>query len=113
MLCDTYKREHILKGDVMKTLDTCKFSVSNGVLTLSNALFSHRIEGVDRATASVKDADGLSVPYLEVCALSGGEEKSYCIWEDLPAVYMPHCSDGELFTLKGEHWVVSYITFCC
>ena len=55
----------------MKTLDTCKYHVSNGVLTLSNALFSHSIQGVDRAVASVKDAGGLSVPYLEVCALSG------------------------------------------
>ncbi len=94
----------------MKTLDTCKYHVSNGVLTLSNALFSHSIQGVDRATASVKDAGGLSVPYLEVWATSGGEEKTYCIWEDLCAVYMPRFSGGNILTLDGEHWVVSYIT---
>jgi alpha-galactosidase len=94
----------------MKTLDTCKYHVSNGVLTLSNALFSHSIQGIDSAVASVKDAGGLSVPYLEVCALSGCEEKTYCIWEDLCAVYMPRFSGGNILTLDGEHWVVSYIT---
>lgn len=105
-----HKMEYILKGDVMITLDNCKYNVSNGILTLSNALFSHRIEGIDSATASVKDADGLSAPYLEVCAVSGGEDKKYCLWEDLPAVYMPNFWGGNILTLEGEHWVVSYIT---
>jgi len=104
--------EYSAKGYVMIMipLDNCTYNISNGILTLSNALFSHRIEGIDSATASVKDADGLSAPYLEVCAVSGGEEKKYCLWGDLSAVYMPNFPDGSILTLEGEHWVVSYIT---
>ena len=79
-----HKMEYILKGDVMITLDNCKYNVSNGILTLSNALFSHRIEGIDSATASVKDADGLSAPYLEVCAVSGGEDKNTAFGKTFP-----------------------------
>ena len=84
----------------------CRFEVENGALTVSNRLFCKTFSEVESATARVSDANGLSEPFLEITATEHGESRRYCVWEDLPLVYMPDYKEKTLLTLTGEHWIV-------
>lgn len=94
----------------MKMLENCRYTLENGILTLCNGLFRKSFEGVTSANASVADAEGLSLPYLQVEATyENGETRRYCLWNDLAALYMPDYREETLLELSGEHWIVRAI----
>ena len=87
-----------------------RYTLENEVLTVSNALFTKSFSEVANASSRVEDAQGLSEPYLEITAIDReGAERHYCVWDDLPVVYMPDYREKALLTLTGEHWIVRNI----
>ncbi len=85
----------------------CRYSLENGMLTVENSLFSTTFEGIVSATSCVADGEGLSEPYLEVTATKeDGSVCRYCLWADLPLVWIPEYREPTLFSLPGEHWII-------
>ena len=83
------------------------FSIDNNILTLGNKLFSTSFPNVISASATVADAHGLSKEYLEIKALrADGSSTLFCVWADLPLVYMPEYREEALFRIVGEHWII-------
>ena len=91
----------------MKKLKDCKYTVSDGVLTVTNGCFSHSLSDIISADACVEDNNGLSMPFLHITAqTASGAERELCLWDDLPTVYFPCFRENRLLTLTGDHWSV-------
>ena len=88
----------------------CDFMLDGAKLTLKNSLIEKSFDGIDAAEASVLDSDGLSLPYMCVSATKGEEKIRYCMWDDIPVVYMPDFKDGDVLTLDGQHWTMRAVT---
>lgn len=82
------------------------YSLANGILTIGNELFSHSFADVLSAVAETADSDGLAVPYTKITAHTARGTRTYCVWDDLPLVWMPEYREDPLLTLQGEHWSV-------
>ena len=82
------------------------YSLENGTMKVENELFSFSVQGVSDAAAGISDGEGLSAPLLEVRAVVKGEQRIYCVWENLPVVWMPVYREDTLMELVGEHWTV-------
>ncbi len=88
----------------------CAFRLENGNFTVGNALFEQSFSGVKSVTERICDANGLSEPFIEYTAMAtDGSQRRFCVWEDLPLVYLPNCREENLLTLDGEHWIVRCI----
>lgn len=87
----------------------CFYRLEGEMLTFGNGLFSHRVSGVSAVSASQEDFNGLSAPYTKITAQRGEETAVFCLWQDLPVVFVPDCREKELFTLQGEHWTIRCI----
>ncbi len=88
----------------------CRYSLENGMLTVENQLFSTTFDGIVSATSRVADGEGLSEPYLEITAgRTDGSETRFCLWEDLPLVWIPEYREPTLFYIDGDHWRVRNI----
>ncbi len=86
------------------------FRMENGIFTVGNTLFEHSFSHVESVTERIFDANGLSEPFTEyTTTASDGSLRRFCVWEDLPLVYLPNCKEDTLLTLDGEHWVVRCI----
>ncbi len=82
------------------------FSLDKQSLTIQNANLEWRVEGVESVRDEITDDGGLSVPFLKLNATVEGEPRSYCMWEDLPVIYMPSYAGGQLMELPDVHWVI-------
>ena len=83
------------------------FSVEGDTLTLGNKLFSTSFSHVVSATAKVSDCKGLSEEFLEISAVRvGGGITRFCLWADLPVVWLPEYREEQLLRLVGEHWII-------
>ena len=90
----------------MNTL-SCRYSLEGEILTLGNELFETTFGGVMSATARIADGAGLSEPYLEITAQrTDGRETRFCLWEDLPLVWIPEYREESLFFMEGDHWQI-------
>ncbi len=88
----------------------CTFRLENGNFTVGNALFEQSFSGVESVTERICDGNGLSEPFTEYTAVAtDGNQRCFCVWEDLPLVYLPNGSEENLLTLDGEHWIVRCI----
>lgn len=85
------------------------FLIKNDTLYIEFPLISLHFSDVEKAESSVKNENGLSEPYIEITAEGGGRIRHYCLWEDLPIVYMPDYSEKTLFHLQGEHWIIKTV----
>lgn len=86
------------------------YEIKENVLFVGNRLFKTSFENVKTVTAAVKDGEGLSEPYVELTAVkTDGSERLYCVWEDLPLVWIPKYSESTLFKFEGEHWLIDSI----
>ena len=84
----------------------CNFSLDNEILTLGNGLFEATFGGVVSATSRVADGNGLSEPYLEIRAeRTDGRSTLFCLWADLPVVWIPEYSEETLFEIR-DHWLI-------
>lgn len=81
----------------------------NNVLNIGNSAFSHTVENVESIETKRADAEGLSLSYLEVAARIDGREAVFCVWDDLPVLYLRKRLDGALMRLEGEHWLLRAI----
>ena len=89
------------------SFEDCKFSVKDGFLTLGNSLFSTSFSDIISAEASPGDCQGRSEKFLEVRAKKAdGSLCRYCIWPDLPLVWIPEYREPALFTFESEHWMI-------
>lgn len=85
------------------------FNNENNCLTVGNSLFSKTFENRKNVRAVMDNENNLSEPFLKITADGDNEHHTYCIWEDLPVVYMPDYSEKVLLTIKGEHWLIKTI----
>ena len=90
----------------------CWYSLDNNILTIGNSLFSRQYPDVGCAEAARSDQGGLSLPFTELTAVGELRTRHYCVWDDLPLVYMPDYGEAELLTLSGEHWVIRSVKLC-
>ncbi len=87
------------------------FTLENGTLVLYTDGFETSLNGFESADCRCENANGLSEPYLVVRAkTTEGAEKEYCLWEDLPLVYLPKLDETEFDLPCGEHWTVRNIS---
>lgn len=85
----------------------CFFSVKNGFLTVGNTLFATSFSDIISAEASYDDCQGRSEKFLVVTATKvDGSLCRYCIWPDLPMVWIPEYREPVLFTFESEHWMI-------
>ena len=85
------------------------YKCENNCLTVGNSLFTKSFENRKNAHAAMDDENHLSEPFLKITADGDNGQHTYCIWEDLPVVYMPDYSEKVLLTIKGEHWLIKTI----
>ena len=84
----------------------CRFVLEHEVLTLGNGLFETSFGGVVSITSRQADGEGLSHPYLEITAKrTDGSETRFCLWEDLPLVWIPEYREETLFEIR-DHWLI-------
>lgn len=96
---------------MQKTIGPYNYSIENEILTISAKQFSMHFRGYTAAEASwVTDAP-LSLPYVAITAHGWNAKNLFCLWEDLPLVYISALAenDRDLLTLKGDHWTVRNI----
>lgn len=85
------------------------FILENKILTVGNELFLKKFQNIKSASAKMSDNNKLSEHFLKITAERESKKHTYCIWEDLPLVYMPDYCEKELMNLAGEHWVIRVI----
>lgn len=85
------------------------FRCENNKLVLGNSLFSKTFENRSNACTQTDNAQNLSETFVKVTSEGEGQNHTYCIWEDLPVVYMPDYSEKILLTLTGEHWLIKAV----
>lgn len=83
-----------------------QYKLENKLLTVGNDLFTTTFADIKSVSAKISNNNKLSKPFLEISAERENEKHTYCIWEDLPVVYMNNYCEKELIKLKGEHWIV-------
>ena len=87
-------------------IKTCTYTVEHEILTLGNGLFEASFGDVLSASACVADGRGLSEPYLEITAeRRDGRKTRFCLWEDLPLVWIPEYREETLFEIR-DHWLI-------
>ncbi|MBR2353083.1 MAG: alpha-galactosidase [Clostridia bacterium] len=85
----------------------CHFTLSEGVLTLGNDLFSKSFLGIQEAKSERIAPKSRSLPYLEISATKAdGTLGRYQMWEDLPVVRIVEGAEDPLLVLEGEHWIL-------
>lgn len=85
------------------------YTNENTCLIVGNSLFSKNFENRKNAHAAMDDENHLSEPFLKITADGENGQHTYCIWEDLPVVYMPDYNEKVLHSIKGEHWLIKSI----
>ena len=88
----------------------CEFKLDCCKLTLKNTVIEKVFDGIESADACVLDGNGLSLPYMCVNAVKDGKNLRYCMWDDIPLVYMPDFEGGYVLTLPGQHWMMRSVT---
>jgi len=89
-----------------KKICGCEAVLQDGCLILKNSLIERSFSGVDEIFVSEEDSLGCSVPYMQVRAMSGREERVYRMWGDLPVIRMLSCSGDYIARISGAHWTV-------
>ena len=89
--------------------NNCLYTVKNGVLNIKTDLFSFNFLDVESAQAETDNCDGLSKQFLKIKATGKCGVRHYCVWDDLPLVYMPDYREEKLLELQGEHWIIKNV----
>lgn len=90
--------------------EDCFCDINDKKIKIGNKLFSHEIDDVESVDYSINDCDGLSEKYFDITIKKSNLDNFHlCIWPGLPLVWIPNYSNGDLFLLDGEHWIVKSV----
>ncbi len=88
----------------------CTYELNQNKLTVGNSLFSFEFPAIASAESSTVAPKSRSLPYFEVRAKrENGSSVAYQMWEDLPMIRISNDGEEALFTLHGEHWIITRV----